>query len=70
MSAILIIFLKHMLSLTIHLRYLHDDLSRLGDDELSHFEIELMNSSLEKESYPIVYLFGILFNMLISIWWF
>jgi len=68
--AILIMFLKHILSLTIHLRCLHDNSSGPEDNELLHFEIELMNSSSEKRTYPIRYLFGISSNTLMSIWWF
>ena len=45
---ILIIPLKHDLSLRIHLRCLYKSLSRLGADELLHFTIELMNFSSEK----------------------
>ena len=43
--AILMIFLKHNLSLKIHLRCLYDSLLGLGADELLYLAIALMNSS-------------------------
>ena len=47
MFAILIIFLKHNLSLKMHLRYLYDSLSGPGANELLHLTIVLVNSSSE-----------------------
>ena len=47
-SAILTIFFRHMLSLTIYLRYFHISLFRPRDDKLLHLLIELINSALEK----------------------
>ena len=44
-SAMLMIFFRHNLSLTIILRCYHDNLSGPGADELLYLMIELMNSS-------------------------
>jgi len=46
-SAMLISFLRHAMSLTILLKCLHNSLSGPGVDELLHSAIELLNSSSE-----------------------
>ena len=43
--------LKHLSSLTTHLRYLYDILSGLGADKLLYLLIVILNSSLEKKFY-------------------
>ena len=45
--AILIIFFKHKLSLSMYLRWLYESLFRLGVDKLLHLSIILVNSFLE-----------------------
>jgi len=67
-SAILMIFFRHILLLTIYLRYLYVILSRLKDNKLLHLLIELMNSTLEKETQTIGTLLEILSKTLMSIW--
>ena len=68
-SAILIIFFKHLLSLMIHLRCFHINLLGPGDDESLHLIMELVNSALENGTQLIGNLSGILSNTLMSIWW-
>ena len=46
--AILIILIKHSLFCRMSLRWLHDNLSRSGEEELLQLEITILNSSLEK----------------------
>ena len=46
----LIIFLKHFLSLTTILRYFHEIQSSPGVDKLLHLSITFLNSSLEKDN--------------------
>ena len=41
---------KHMLFLTINLRYFYDTLSGLDIDKLLHLTIALLNSSVKKEA--------------------
>ena len=65
----LMILLRHTLSLMIFLRCLHNSLSRPGVDELSHLVIELVNSSFKKETYIVRYLFGISSRAQTSICW-
>ena len=50
MLAILIMFFKHNLSLSMYLRWLHKSLSGLGVDELLHLAIVLVNSSSENRT--------------------
>ena len=47
----LIILFRHDFFLTIHLRYLQDNLSGPGVVNLLYLAIELMNSSLEKGTH-------------------
>ena len=54
--------LKHELSLTITLRCLQNNLSRLGVEELLHLIIKLLNSSSENSIHFIIGLFGISSN--------
>ena len=54
--------LKHELSLTITLRCLQNNLSRLGVEELLHLIIKLLNSSSENNIHFIIGLFGISSN--------
>ena len=68
-SVMLMILLRHTLSLMIFLRCLHNSLSRPGVDELSHLVIELVNSSFKKETYIVRYLFGISSRAQTSICW-
>jgi len=63
----LIMTLKHELSLIIYLRYFHKTLSGSGVDELLHFNIVILNSSLEKEFHSNIGLEGSLSRMLILI---
>ena len=56
---------KHMLSLTINLRYFHNTSSRPGVDELLHLAMVLLNSSVEKEVHSNTSLDRILFKMLV-----
>ena len=68
--AILMKFLKHILLLIITLRYLQDNLLGPGVNELLHFVIGLLNSSLEKEVHFVIGLFGISPNKSRLIWQF
>ena len=68
--AILIKLLRHMLSLTITLRYLYNNLSSPRVEVLLHFVIELLNSSTKKDVQIVVVLDWILSNMLWLIWQF
>ena len=68
-SAILMIFFRHMLFLTIHLRYLHISLFGPKNNKLLHLLIELMNSALEKETQTIGTSLEISSKTLMSIWW-
>ena len=61
--AILMIPFKYDLFLRIHLKWLYKSLSRPGADELFHFTIKLMNSSLEKGTYRDVKQKGILLRI-------
>jgi len=69
-SVMLMILLRHTLSLMILLRCLHDSLSRPGVNELLYLAIELVNSSSEKETHIIEHLFGISSRVQMSICWF
>jgi len=62
--------LQHELSLITHLRCFHKTLSGSGIDELLHFDIVILNSSLEKGFYFNIGLKGSLSKMLILIWQF
>ena len=62
--AILTILIKHVLSLTIVLRYFYNTLSGLGVDKLLHLVIAFLNSSVEKEGQSKAVLVGILFKIL------
>ena len=66
-SAILINFLRHAISLTILLKCLHNNLSSPEVDKLLHFAIELMNSFSENSFHLIVGLLGISSSNFISI---
>ena len=57
--AILMNFLRHVASLTILLKYLHDNLSGPEVNKLLHFLIELVNSSSENDFHIVVSLLGI-----------
>jgi len=57
--AILTMFSKHLLSLTITLRCFHEILLRPKADELLHLLITLVNSFLEKRLYNNDSLVGI-----------
>jgi len=67
MSAILMIFFRHTTSFMMILRYLHDNLSGLGADELLHLQIALLNSASENRSYITDFLLGSSFKRLLSI---
>ena len=72
-SAILMIFFRHALSLTILLRCFYDNLSGLEVNELLQLLME--NSTLENRYhviryYVIVHFFVISSNKLVLIWWF
>ena len=67
-SAILMIFFRHMLFLTIHLKCLYISLSGPGDNKLLHLLIELINSTLEKGTQTIETLLEISSKTLMSIW--
>jgi len=54
--------LKHMLSLIITLRCLHDNLLGSRVNELLYFIIKLLNSSLENSIHIVTGLFRILSN--------
>ena len=60
--AMFIKFLRHMVSLTMTLRCLHDNLSDLRVDKLLYFMIKLLNSSLENSIHIVTGLFGISSN--------
>ena len=68
-SAILMIFLKYILSLIILLRCFHDNLSGLEVNELLHWLMEIMNSTSKNGFQVIVCFLIISFNRLILIWW-
>ena len=52
-------FLRYAISLTYLLRYLYDNLSGPGVDELLHLAIALVNSSSKKELHFLTSLFAI-----------
>ena len=56
----LIILLRHALSLMIFLRCLRDSLSRPRVDELTYLAMELVNSSYKKGTHIVGCLFEIL----------
>ena len=66
-SVILIIFLKHLLSLIILLKCLHDNLSGLGVDELLYLLMELMNSASENSFQVVIHFLRISSKRLILI---
>ena len=68
-SAILMIFLKHIESLTMILRCLQDSLLEPRVDELLHFMIELINSASGNRSHDEGHLFETSFSKLKSIRW-
>ena len=66
----LIMTLKHELSLIIYLRYFYKTLSSSGVDELLHIDLIILNSSLEKGFHSVISLGRSLFRTLILIWQF
>ena len=66
-SVILIIFLKHLLSLIILLKCLHDNLSGLGVDELLYLLMELMNSASENSFQVVIHFLRISSKRLVLI---
>jgi len=66
--AILMKFLRHVLSLTITLRCFPDNFLGPGVNELLYFVIELFNSSSENGIYFVTGLFGISSNKFRWIW--
>jgi len=60
--------LKHELLLITHLRCFHKTLSGSGVDEPLHFDIAILNSSLEKGFHFNIGLERSLSKMLILIW--
>jgi len=68
--AILIIFFKHIKSLTTTLKYFHETLSRSGVDEILHLLMALMNFLFEKRDHVNDSFNKILFKMFILIWQF
>ena len=67
--AILMKLLRHVLSLTMTLRCLHNNLSGPGVKVLLYFVIELLTSWTEKSVQIVVVLDWVLSNMLWLIWW-
>ena len=65
----LIILFRYNLSLTILLKYLHDNLSRSRVDKLLYLVMELINSSSENRTHFIDCLFEISSNMPMSTCW-
>jgi len=57
--AMLINFLRYAIFLTYLLRYLHDNLSSPGVNELLHLAIVIVNSSSEKKLHFVTGLFVI-----------
>ena len=68
--AILMKFLRHVLSLIITLRCFQDNLLGLEVNELLHFVIEILNSSSENGIYFVTGLFGISSDNFRWIWQF
>ena len=68
--AILMIFLRHALSLMIHLRWLYESLSGLGADNLLYLVIDLVNSSFKKDGHLLDGLSGISSKISTSTWQF
>ena len=66
--AMAMMFSRHILSLTIHLRYSHNNLSGLRADELLHLTMVLVNSSSENGDHDKEWYGFNSFNIFSSTW--